>query len=171
MLAIPAFSCSGLERIMRLLEVFNEQAGKERRELRWGSCQGSRHPPKSQVPLWKPWLILPKVCFSAPGWFVISGWFCHLLPVMHLIFASFQRWCSPKETHCPLSICSRNMYGLDWHAGWLLAPQALYHLKIHTWVVTVRNHLLCGGWGSHHNLVCAWWLKPFFLLLIFCFLS
>lgn len=125
MLTIPAFSCSGLGRIMRLLEVFNEQTGKERRELRWGSCQGSRHPPKSQVPSWKlfAWLILPKVCFSAPGWFVVSGWFCHLLPEMHLIFVSFQRWCSPKETHyCPSSICSRNVCGLDWHAGWLLVP-------------------------------------------------
>lgn len=124
MLAIPAFSCSGLGRIMWLLEVFNEQTGKERWELRWGSCQGSRHPPKSQVPSWEPfaWLILPKVCFSASGWFVFSGWFCHLLPEMHLIFVSFQRWCSPKETRCPSSICSRNMHGLDWHAGWLLAP-------------------------------------------------
>lgn len=51
-----------------------------------------------------------------------------------------------------------------------LCPWALHHLKIHTWMLTVRSHPLCWGRGSHHNLVWVLWFEPFSYLLIFCIL-
>lgn len=125
MLAISAFSCSGLGGIMSPSEVFNEQTGRESWQLRQVSCQGSGHPPKNKMPLCKAFacLILLKVCFFTTGRFVISGWFCPLLPEMHLISISFQRWCSPGEkSYCTSPACSRNICGLDWHTGWIPVP-------------------------------------------------
>lgn len=115
-------------------------------------ARGQDTHPKAKVPPCKPFacLILLKVCFSVLGRFVVSGWFCHLLPEMHLISLSFQRWCSPGEaSYCASPACGRNICGLDWQEGRILVlcPWALRHLQIHTWIVTVRSHPLRWGRG------------------------
>lgn len=157
---------------LRVLQRF--LMSKQRRRVEsWGEeLPGVGMPTQKQGDFLKPFacLILPKVCFSVPGRFAISGWFCHLLPEIHLISISFPRWSSPGETSCCVSpACSRSIQGLDWHTGWIpvLCPWALHHLEIHPWMVTVRGHPLCWGRGTHHNLVWELWIDSFSSLLTF----
>lgn len=121
MLAISAFSCSGMGRITSLLEVFNEQTGKGSWELRWVARGQDTHPKArclhaSSLPV----SFCQKFASQCLGdlWFQDgSVIYCPKC----IWFLSHFRGHAVRRKHATAA-CSRSIRGLHWHARWILVP-------------------------------------------------